>query len=188
MKGYYRNPAATKEVIDDEGWFHTGDIGEFSKEGALIITDRKKDLFKLSTGKYVMPQPLQSRLESDLLIEHAVVVGAERKFCAALIFPQFANLRTYAQRQGLDEKLSLKDVIADPTVQRHFRAAVDQSNEGMPSWATIKRFVVIPTRLTIENGHLTPTLKPRRRKIYEEFRKEIEHLYSEVDDQGPEAS
>ncbi|HLV02930.1 MAG TPA: AMP-dependent synthetase/ligase [Acidobacteriota bacterium] len=180
MKGYYRNPAATKEAIDENGWFHTGDIGKFSPEGALIITDRKKDLFKLSTGKYVMPQPLQNRLESSLLVEHAVVVGEGRKFCAALIFPEFTNLRNYARRKGIDD-LPLEELVRHPIVLGHFQSLVDESNQEMPPWATIKKFAVIPVRLSIENGHLTPTLKPRRRKINEEFRREIDRLYNEED-------
>src|SRR5690606_3072355 len=106
MKGYYKNEEATAEVMGDDGWFHTGDIGEFTAEGCLKITDRKKALFKLSTGKYVIPQPIENALTEDPLIDQAVVIGSGHKFSAALIFPNLEALRGWADDHDLDTGLS----------------------------------------------------------------------------------
>lgn len=179
MKGYYRNPQATREAIDEQNWFHTGDIGEFTPEGLLKITDRKKDLFKLSTGKYVMPQPLENRLRQDPIVDHAVVLGAGRKFCAALIFPNLKNLETYALRKNLDGSLPPARLLQHPAVVTHFQRLVEESNRELPHWSQVKRFRLLASHLTVENGLLTPTLKVRRRQIQQHFHAEIEQLYQD---------
>jgi len=188
MRGYYRNPQATQEVVDEQGWFHTGDIGEFTSEGLLKITDRKKDLFKLATGKYVMPQPLENRLEKDPLVEHAVVVGAGQKFCAVLIFPDHKNVRVFSQRKGLDSGMSDEERLKLPAVSDHFQKLVKESSVDLPHWSTIKRFKLVPARLTIENGMLTPTLKVRRPKVHKTFAEEISRLYTETETQSQKDS
>ncbi len=180
MMGYYKDDEKTAEVIDDEGWFHTGDVGEFTDEGRLIITDRKKDLFKLSTGKYVMPQPLESRLTAEPLIEQAVVVGAGYKYTTALIFPEQAALRTFAERAGLDVSVPPETLLRHPTVVARYQELVDKANENMDSWNTIKYFRLVPDHLTIENGLLTPTLKLKRAAVRKRFEKEITDLYAET--------
>ncbi len=178
MKGYYRDEAQTRAVIDDDGWFHTGDIGEFTDEGFLRITDRKKDLFKLSTGKYVMPQPLENRLTKDPLVEQAVVVGNGQKYAAALIFPDLEVLQHYAREQGIDPDLPAEALVAHPAVEARYAALVAAANEGMEPWSTIKRFKLIPAHCTVENGLLTPTLKVRRAKVNARFSSAIEALYT----------
>lgn len=180
MQGYYKAEDKTAEVIDDEGWFHTGDVGEFTDEGRLVITDRKKDLFKLSTGKYVMPQPLESRLTAEPLIEQAVVVGAGYKFTTALIFPDQAALRTYAGRKGLGEDTPLETLLTHPTIVARYQKLVDRANRGMDAWNTIKHFRLVADHLTIDNGMLTPTLKLRRAAVHKRFEQEIERLYAEA--------
>lgn len=180
MQGYYRDPERTAEVIDEDGWFHTGDIGEFTDEGYLKITDRKKDLFKLSTGKYVTPQPLESALTANPLIEQAVVVGAGYKFCTALIFPDQDALRSLARRQQLSSHDDIDSLVSDPAVKEQLQELVDRANTGVDHWSEIKRFAIVPAHLTPENGMLTPTMKVRRSKIRKEFEAEIRALYEEA--------
>jgi long-chain acyl-CoA synthetase len=164
MKGYFRDAEATAEVFDSDGWFRTGDIGEISEDGFLSIRDRKKDLFKLSTGKYVVPQPIENRLQSHRLIEHAVVVGEGRKYANVLLFPGLGNLRAFAERRGLSGETPIEEVLSRSETKERFRNLVDRSNEGVPQWSTIKNFTVVPVELTIEEGYLTPTMKVRRNR------------------------
>ena len=185
MRGYYRDPQGSRECIDTDNWLHTGDIGRFTELGLLQITDRKKDLFKLSTGKYVMPQPLEAGLISDPLVDQVLVVGAARKFCAALIFPSFGNLAGYAARVGIPAQLTPEEQLCHPKLQEHFQETVEQSNQGLPHWSTIKHFRVVPAELTVENGLLTPTLKVRRTLVRSKFAEIIDAMYEEAES-GPE--
>ncbi len=177
MLGYYKDPERTREVIDEAGWLHTGDIGYFTEEGFLVITDRKKDLFKLSTGKYVMPQPLEQRLTADPLVEQALVVGPGYKFTAALLFPEEEALRRLAKRLGLDTNRPLEALVQEPKILAVYQEIVDRANEGMDPWEQIKRFVLVPERLSIETGTLTPTLKVRRSVLYQRYADQIRALY-----------
>ena len=181
MRGYYKDEERTSEVIGEDGWFHTGDVGEFTPEGFLRITDRKKDLFKLSTGKYVMPQPLENELTAEPLVEQAVVVGAGRKFCAALVFPDQDTLRVFARTRGLGADVSVEELVEHPAVRQRYQELVDEANRGMDPWSTIKRFRLVPEHLTIENGLLTPTLKVKRRPVHDRFADEIDALYEEAE-------
>ncbi|NBB75671.1 MAG: AMP-binding protein [Bacteroidetes bacterium] len=183
MAGYYKAEDKTREVLDEAGWFYTGDVGEFDEDGFLRITDRKKDLFKLSTGKYVMPQPIENALGAEPLVEQAVVVGESEKFCAALIFPNEEQLRARAAAMGLDaEGMTLQALIQEPAVVDLYQELVDQAGEGMDHWSTVKRFALVPAALTVESGLLTPTMKVKRPKIREQFASQIKALYSEADD------
>ncbi|MEZ4701190.1 MAG: long-chain fatty acid--CoA ligase [Rhodothermales bacterium] len=177
MQGYYKNPDKTREVIDAEGWFHTGDIGEMSPDGYLRITDRKKDLFKLSTGKYVMPQPLENKLLAHPLVEQAVVVGAGYKYCAALIFVNQETLKVFAASRGLDPKMPVERLVEEPQVLDRYQQMVDAANEDMDHWSTIKRFKLVADHLSIENGMLTPTLKVKRARLREAYADQIKALY-----------
>ncbi len=179
MKGYFKADAQTDKVIDDEGWFHTGDIGEFTDEGFLRITDRKKSLFKLSTGKYVIPQPLENKLEIEALVEQVVVVGAGQKYCTALIFPDEEALRGFARHAGLDADAPLEKLVQEPRVIARYQELVDHANQGMDHWTQIKRFALIPDQLTIDNGMLSPKMSVKRAKVRERYQKEIEALYAE---------
>ncbi len=181
MLGYYEDPDKTSAVIDSDGWFHTGDIGEFDDAGYLRITDRKKDLFKLSTGKYVMPQPLEHRLAAEALIDQAVVLGIGRKYCTALIFPSESALRTLARTYGLPTDLPLPDYFENPRVRQRFQQLVDKANGGMDHWSTIKRFALIDEPLSVESGLLTPTLKVKRAALAQRFESEIDQLYAQED-------
>lgn len=182
MHGYFKNEDQTREVIDEEGWLHTGDVGEFSDDGYLRITDRKKDLFKLSTGKYVMPQPIENRITAHPLVEQAVVVGSDYKYCTALIFPDQEKVRVYARANGLDPDEPIDELVTEPPIKNRILEIVEQGNDGMDQWSRVKRFRILPAHLSTENGLLTPTMKVRRGRVQEEFRDEIEEMYERGDE------
>ena len=176
MQGYYKDADKTAEVLDDEGWFHTGDIGEFTPEGFLKITDRKKALFKLSTGKYVVPQPIENALTESPLIEQAVVVGNSHKFCTALIFPNMETLPAWAKHHGITAEG--EELLKDPQVQAKFEQLVAKANEGMDHWGQVQRFRLVPELMTVENELLTPTMKVRRSAVSQTYQAEIERMYA----------
>ena len=175
MKGYYKAPDKTAEVLDDDGWFHTGDIGEFTPEGYLKITDRKKALFKLSTGKYVIPQPIENKLTESPLIEQAVVVGNSQKFCTALLFPNMEALPLWAEDHGVTATGG--DLLKDPTVQAEFERLVAEANGGVDHWSQVQRFRLVPEPMTVENELLTPTMKVKRGAVNKEFADDIDAMY-----------
>ena len=177
MKGYYKNQEKTNEVLLEDGWFCTGDIGELSEDGYLRITDRKKDLFKLSTGKYVMPQPLENRLTNHPLIEQAVVVGPGKKYCAVLLFIEKETLRIFATSIGLNKDIPIERLIEHPKILTKYQSLIDLANDGMDHWSTIKHFVLMLDQLSVENGLLTPTMKIKRKKICDQFEVQINALY-----------
>ncbi|PEN14027.1 AMP-dependent synthetase [Longibacter salinarum] len=177
MQGYYKAAEKTEKVMS-EGWFHTGDIGEFDGN-FLKITDRKKDLFKLSTGKYVMPQPIENELGSQPLVDKAIVIGNGRKFCAALIFPTEDQVRAQARQLGIDDSQPFEELLKERAIVDVFQELVDDANEGMDHWSTVKRFALIPDELTVDSGLLTPTLKVKRPKIRDAYADEIDALYEE---------
>ena len=172
MGGYYKNPDATARAIDAEGWFHTGDLGTFTDDGFLTITGRVKNMFKLSTGKYVMPQPLEAKLEADPLIEHALIVGDGEKYCAALVFVNQEALQNAARRWG-DEDAGLGSEDA----RAHFKDLIKAANAEMPHWSQVKKVALLSENLTIDNGMLTPTLKVRRPKVLEAYKAYLESIY-----------
>jgi len=182
MKGYFRDSARTEGVVDDDGWLHTGDIGEMTPDGYLRITDRKKDLFKLSTGKYVMPQPIENRITAHPLVEHAVVVGSGYKYCTALIFLDEEKLRVYARSDGVDGGGTIEELARMPQIKDRIRRMVQDANQGMDQWSQVKRFRIVPAHLTTENGMITPTMKVRRGGVQEAFADEIEEMYESGED------
>ncbi|MCA0269179.1 MAG: long-chain fatty acid--CoA ligase [Bacteroidetes bacterium] len=177
MQAYYKNPVATAEVLSNDGWFATGDIGEITPDGWLRITDRKKDLFKLSTGKYVMPQPVEIALAASPLIEHAVVVGAGQKFATALLFPDDAALKAMAAQLGASPTATVAELCALPAVLERVQTLVDEANAGMEHWSTVKRFTLVPDHLSLENGTLTPKLSVRRHIVRQTYADEIAAMY-----------
>ena len=181
MGGYYKAEDKTAEVVDDDGWFHTGDIGEFTPEGFLKITDRKKALFKLSTGKYVIPQPIENALTESGLIEQAVVVGNSQKFCTALIFPNMEALPVWAEQNGI--QASGEALLKHPRVQAEFERLVAEANQGSDHWSQVKRFRLVPETMTVENELLTPTMKVKRGAVNKEYSGSIDAMYeASVDD------
>ncbi|MBD2206589.1 AMP-binding protein [Calothrix sp. FACHB-1219] len=176
-QGYYKNSTATQQLIDAQGWLHTGDLGEFTPDGFLKITGLKKSRFKLSTGKYVTPLPIESKLEKSPLIAHAVTVGADCKFCSMLIFPDLENLHQQAIASGIDA--STEELLQHPCIIALYQALVDEANCHLPHWSNVKRFHLINFNLTVENGMLTLTQEVNRVKILEVFAQEINAMYEE---------
>ncbi|UCE69662.1 MAG: long-chain fatty acid--CoA ligase [Flavobacteriaceae bacterium] len=168
MQGYYKDPERTAEVIDKTGFFHTGDIGEFDAEGFLRITDRKKEMFKTSGGKYVAPQLLENRMKQSRFIEQVMVVGEGEKMPAALIQPNFEFLFEWARRHEIELGGNL-EAVNDPRVMERFQEEVDEANEQFAKWEKVKQFRLTPEVWTVDDGHLTPTMKLRRKIIRERY-------------------
>ncbi|HRO16723.1 MAG TPA: long-chain fatty acid--CoA ligase [Ferruginibacter sp.] len=176
MMGYYKRPDLTAEVIQD-GWLHTGDIGVYVENKYLKITDRKKELFKTSGGKYVAPQPIENKMKESPYVEQMMVVGADKKFVAALIVPSFTTLRDWMQTNQIpytDHEAAVKH----PEVLKMYRALVESFNTFFNPVEQIKKFELIPHEWTIETGELTPTLKLKRKVIMEKHRDSIERIYA----------
>lgn len=176
MIGYYKNAELTNDVIQN-GWFHTGDIGEVDKNGFLKITDRKKEIFKTSGGKYVAPVPIENRMKESPLIEQIMVIGAERKFTSALIVPSFTNLKLWCTQNKLNY-ISNQQIIEEPAIRDLFESIIEGFNSDFNHVEQIKRFTLLPDEWTIDGGELTPTGKIKRRIILEKYHDAIERMYS----------
>jgi long-chain acyl-CoA synthetase len=176
MRGYFNQPQATADVIDADGWFKTGDIGRLDPDGHLFITDRKKELFKLSTGKYVAPQPIEARLAASPYVEQSLAVGQGMPYAGALIVPNLAAIRSYFEREG--RAPSSDAPKPDPRVRALIEAEVKTANEGLAPWEQIKKFALVDQPWTVENGELTPTMKLKRRVIHERYANLIREIYS----------
>lgn len=181
MMGYYKRPDLTAECIDQDGWFHTGDIGVWVEGQFLKITDRKKEIFKTSGGKYVAPQPIENKMKESPFIEQMIVVGPERKFTAALIVPAFANLKTWCDKNGIEASTN-DQMVSHPRVQEHFKSIVEKYNPQFNPVEQVKKFELLNSEWTINGGELTPTLKLKRKVIMEKYADAIERIYA-ADDQ-----
>jgi long-chain acyl-CoA synthetase len=171
MKGYYLRDDLTAEVIDAAGWFHTGDLGAIEDGGYVRITGRIKHLFKLSTGKYVMPRPIEQRLEASPLVDTALVIGEGEKYCTALLFVAGPALEEAIQRP-----LDASALVASD-VQGRYRDLVAGANRDMPHWSTVKRFALVLDELTMESGHVTPKLSVRRDTVLHAYAGVVDALY-----------
>ena len=176
MRGYYRNEAATREVLDGDQWFATGDIGHLDDDGFLFITDRKKELIVTAGGKNIAPQPLENSLLADKYVTQSVVIGDRRPYLSVLIVPDFANLRHYAETRSLGAETPAA-LVSHPRVQRLFQRIVDGINADQPGFGQIKRFALLEREFTLADGELTPTLKIKRFEIARRYRDVIDGLY-----------
>jgi long-chain acyl-CoA synthetase len=176
MLGYWENPRATREAIDGQGYFHTGDIGEMDVQGRLKITDRKKEILVTSGGKNVAPQPLENALRGDKYIEQAVVIGDRRHFIAALLVPNFSELRRWAQHRKLSF-ITDAELVALPEAVDKLMRQVQRVNAHFSNYESIKKIIVLDRELTADSGLLTPSLKIRRRAVDEAFAARINKLY-----------
>ncbi len=176
MVGYYKKEADTKEAIDEEGWFHTGDIGLLDEDGFLKITDRKKNIIVTSGGKNIAPQPIENALTMSQYIEQAVVIGDKRKFCTAVIVPALEAVKNWAAAQGKTVN-TYEDMLKLDGLKELIRQEVDKVNESLARYETIKDFVIAREPFSIESGELTPSLKTKRRVIEEKYKDEIEKMY-----------
>lgn len=175
MEGYYKRPDLTAETVID-GWLHTGDIGVLEEGGFLRITDRKKELFKTSGGKYVAPQPIENKLKESRFIEQVMVVGPERKFVGALVVPTFAALKDWMKANNITFTTN-EAAIREPRVLEMYQKLVDQYNTGFNHVEQIKKFELLPHEWTIETGEMTPKLSLKRKVVMEKFREAIEQIY-----------
>jgi long-chain acyl-CoA synthetase len=178
MKGYWAKPEATAAVIDQDGWFATGDIGEFDGAGFLRITDRKKDLLVTAGGKNVAPQPIESHLKSSPFIENAVLFGDRKPFVVALLVPNFEELERWATEQTLDIS-DRATLVRHPRVATLFAEIVEKANQRLARFEAIKKFRLVHQPLTMDGGELTPTLKVKRRVVEERYNHLLDEMYSE---------
>lgn len=173
FKGYFKDPDATAEALDDEGWLRSGDLGALDDDGFLTITGRKKDIVITAGGKNIAPRPIEEALVGDPLVAHAVVIGDQRPYLTALIALEPEAARAYAQKAGV----SPQELDGEPELRARIQKRVDAANSQRAPAAQIKRFRVLPRAFTIEDGDLTPTMKLKRAAIAERFAEEVERLY-----------
>ncbi|OIJ64640.1 AMP-dependent synthetase/ligase [Streptomyces mangrovisoli] len=178
MEGYHGLPEKTAEVLEADGWFHTGDIGELSADGYLRITDRKKDLIKTSGGKYIAPAEVEGQFKAVCpYVSNILVHGADRNFCTALIALDEPALLDWAKDNGL-EGLSYAEVVAAPATVQLIEGYVTQLNQGLQRWQTIKKFRLLPRDLDVEHGEITPSLKLKRPVVEREYKHLIDEMYA----------
>jgi long-chain acyl-CoA synthetase len=178
MRGYWRNEEATKEAIDSEGWFHTGDLGELDNDGFLKITGRKKEILVTAGGKNVAPAVLEDRLRAHRLVSQCIVVGDQRPFIAALITLDQEALPAWLESKGKPKDQSIEQVREDPELKAEIDAAVKDANKAVSQAEAIKKFTILGTDFTEDNGMLTPSLKLKRAVVMKEFDAEVEDLYA----------
>lgn len=177
MRGYFNKPQATADAFTPDGWFRTGDAGRIDSTGAIILTDRLKDLFKTSNGKYIAPQALETRLGEDKFIEQVAVIGDRRKYVTAIIIPAFEALKDYAKKKHIQYK-SIEELVKNAEIVKMISERIDRLQKGFANFEKIKKFTLIPREFTMESGELTNTLKIRRPVISSHFANEIEAMYA----------
>jgi len=178
MLGYFNKPEATRDAFTEDGWFKTGDIGELDSDGFLKITDRKKELFKTSGGKYIAPSPIEQMIKGSRFVSQVVLIGNDRKFPAALIVPNFEQLESYAKTQGLSLKTP-KDFCETSAVIKLIENEVEEMTKDLAKFEKVKKIALLERELTVEGGELTPTLKVKRRVVDEKYKHAIEKIYAE---------
>lgn len=176
--GYYKNEEATKEAIDEEGFFHTGDIGQITTDGFLKITDRKKEMFKTAGGKYVAPQALENKFMESTLIAQVMVIGENQRFPAALIVPAFEELEKWSKHKGITFN-SKEEIVKNPEVIDKYQKELDRLNAGFGQWEKVKKFQLLPKEWTIDGGELTPKLSLKRKVILKNMETVINKIYEE---------
>ncbi|MEO8574029.1 MAG: long-chain fatty acid--CoA ligase [Pyrinomonadaceae bacterium] len=178
MLGYYNKPDATRDTFTEDGWFKTGDIGEIDGDGFLRITDRKKELFKTSGGKYIAPSPIEQMIRSSRFVSQAVLIGNDRKFAAALVVPNFEMLESYVQLKSINARtpaeLCRNDRIID-LIERQ----IDSATQALSRFEKVKKIALLENELTVAGGELTPTLKIKRRVVEEKYKDVIDRLYAD---------
>lgn len=178
MKGYYNRPEETREVLSEDGWFATGDIGYLDQDNYLYITDRKKDIIVTAGGKNIAPQNIENLLKLNRFIEQVCLIGDKRKYLTALIVPSFPELEDFGKENGIpaDDRAQL---VNHPRIQRLFQEAVDEANAQLARYESIKRFTVLPVEFSQATGELTPTLKVKRKVVGVKYKDQIDRMYAE---------
>jgi len=178
MLGYFNNPEATNEVFTEDGWLKTGDIGTFQDEVFLKITDRKKEIFKTSGGKYIVPQYIENTMKESRFVAQIMVVGENQKFPAAFIVPNFSFVKEWAERHDMDfTGMKNEEIVENPKVIARIEKVVAEMNGHLGSWEQLKKIKLIPQEFTIEGEELTPTLKLRRKNILAKYNQAFLNLY-----------
>ncbi len=180
MAGYYHKDDATEDAFTEDGWFKTGDIGDIDKDGYLKITDRKKELFKTSGGKYIAPALIEQMLRGSRFVNQAVLVGSERKFPAALIVPNFEMLESFAKLKELAVSTPA-EFCANARILDLFSRQIEAMTQGLAKYEKVKSFALLEHEMTVENGELTPTLKVKRRVVDEKYRAVIDKIYNDAE-------
>jgi len=168
MQGYYKDPEKTAEVMSGD-YFHTGDIGEIDSDGFLKITDRKKEMFKTSGGKYIAPALIENQLKQSRFIEQAMVIGEGEKMPAALIQPNFEFIKEWLHRKHKDLQTDNNSIASSQIVKDRIQIEVDETNKKFGQWEQVKAFELTPEIWSIAGGHLTPTMKMKRKEIKEKY-------------------
>jgi long-chain acyl-CoA synthetase len=176
MVGYYKEPKLTREAIDEDGWFHTGDIGTIIDEKYLKITDRKKEIFKISSGKYIAPQVIENKLKESMFIEQVMVIGENQKFASAIISPDFVYLHNWASIHHVPFRDNI-ELINDPVVFARVQKEVTLLNENLGDHEKIKRFRLVPDEWTSQTGELSPTMKLKRSVLHEKYKDLISEIF-----------
>jgi len=176
MKGYYNQPELTAEAIDSDGWFHTGDTGYFDPDGYLFITGRTKSMFKTSMGKYINPEVIEEKMKQSPFILDMMVVGADQKFAAAVIAPDFDMLKDWCKRHGVNAA-DKDEMISDKTVIARYQKVVDKYNAELGVTEQVKRFVLVADTWSEANKFLTPTQKLIRRNVTAAYKDKIDALF-----------
>ncbi|MDE6459607.1 MAG: long-chain fatty acid--CoA ligase [Paramuribaculum sp.] len=177
MRGYYKKPDATAEAFTDDGYFRTGDAGYINESGALVLTERIKDLFKTSNGKYIAPQALESRLGEDLMIEQVALIGDGKKFVSALIVPSFDSLKEYANEHNITYD-SIEKLVSDPRINEMMMTRIEKLQSDLAGFERIKKITLLPKPFSMENGELTNTMKVKRATVTSHYADEINRMYS----------
>ncbi|HEX2269231.1 MAG TPA: AMP-binding protein, partial [Pyrinomonadaceae bacterium] len=178
MRGYYNKPEETRAVFTEDGWFKTGDVGTLDEDGFLRITDRKKELFKTSGGKYISPQPIEQAIKGSRFVNQVVLIGSERKFPAALIVPNWEQLESYCKLKGIAIR-SRRELCEHPRIIDLMERQIDKLTPDLSRYEKVKKVALLENEFSIEGGELTPTLKVKRRVIDQKYRDVIDKLYDE---------
>jgi len=176
MKGYYKDPEQTKKAVDEDGWFHTGDLGHIEPEGQLKITGRKKEMFKTSFGKYISPQPIEDKFKESLFIDQFIVVGENQKFAGALIVPDFTFLKAWCEVKEVPYTTNT-EMIQLPRIRKRFQVEINKYNKLFGDTEKIKSWDLLDTEWSFETGEITPTLKLKRNFICKKYKERIEILF-----------
>jgi len=187
MRGYWNKPEETRAVFTADGWFRTGDIGSIDGDGFLTITDRKKELFKTSGGKYIAPQPIEQLIKGSSFVSQVVLIGNERKFPAALIVPDWERVESYVKLKGIKEQ-SHAELCHHPRIIDLFERQIAARTTDLAQYEKVKRIALLDHELTVEGGELTPTLKVKRRVVNEKYRDVIDRLYEEAETEAGKSS
>jgi long-chain acyl-CoA synthetase len=176
MKGYYNRPDLSAEVIDKDGFFHTGDIGEIVDGQYLRITDRKKEIFKTAGGKYIAPQMLENKFKESTFIEQVMVIGENERFPSALVLPSFAVLQKWCEKKEIPYTTN-EEMVREPRVVEKIWSEIEKYNEEFGHWERVKKVELLPLEWSIDGGELTPKLSLRRKAILEKYKSQVEKLY-----------